>query len=418
MKMDEIKVRRSLREVLPPKRGQSAPPPPKPQYVRISQSPRRSRMGWFIGVVVVLSLVVFFGTMALARVTVEVTPILISLPLSDTLAISRDGKGLAFDVVTLPTQTASKVVKVSGTEKVSRSASGQIVIYNNYSSAAQKLITNTRFETEGGKIYRIHDAVTVPGTKIVNGKTTPGSVETTVYADAPGADYNGEATDFTIPGFKGDPRFDKFFARSKTPLTGGFIGDAPNLSEEEESRTRAQLRADITRDLLDEARTKIPETFILLDSLAFVDVKNVSDLGFSDNGSAVTLKESATLAAIILPRAGLLEKLVGARVPGFTPGDLEINNMSDLRITLSNAPANGLMEIKDATLQVSGSIVLTPIINQIDLAGKLAGVKKSEIDEVVSRVRGLEKIKVIYRPPWLRGIPPDPTRITFKFPSA
>ncbi|MCC6290916.1 hypothetical protein IT398_02530 [Candidatus Nomurabacteria bacterium] len=416
MKMDEIKVRRSLREVLPPKRAQSVPPPPKPQYVRTSRAPRRFRLGWFVGAVFVLVFVIFFGTLALARVTVEITPTLINLPLSDTLTISRDGKGLAFDVVTLPTQTASKVVKVSGTEKVSRSASGQIVIYNNYSSAAQKLIANTRFQTENGKVYRIRDAITVPGTKIVNGKVTPGSVETTVYADAPGADYNGEATDFTIPGFKGDPRFDKFFARSKTALTGGFIGEAPNLSEEEESRTRAQLRADITRDLLNEARTKIPETFILLDSLALVDVKDVSDLGFSDNGSAVTLKESATLTAIILPRAGLLEKLVGARVPGFTPGDLEINNMADLRIAFNNTPTNSLMEVKEETLQVSGSVVLTPIINQIDLASKLAGVKKSEIDEVVSQVRGLEKIKVTYRPPWLRGIPSDPTRITFKFP--
>ena len=65
-------------------------------------------------------------------------------------------------------------------------ASGKIVVYNNYSTAGQKLIKDTRFETPNGLIFRIKDAVTVPGKKTVGGETVPGSLEVTVYADKEG----------------------------------------------------------------------------------------------------------------------------------------------------------------------------------------------------------------------------------------
>jgi len=91
--------------------------------------------------------------------------------------------------------TERKTAKATGVENVEKKASGRIVVYNEFSSAPQKLIATTRFETPDGKIYRIKDAVTVPGA---------GSVEATVYADQPGEEYNIDLTDFTIPGFKGN----------------------------------------------------------------------------------------------------------------------------------------------------------------------------------------------------------------------
>jgi len=59
-------------------------------------------------------------------------------------------------------------------------------------------------------MYRIDSSVIIPGYQKVNGKIIPGSIEATVYADQAGDGYNLKLADltgdFSIPGFKGDPR--------------------------------------------------------------------------------------------------------------------------------------------------------------------------------------------------------------------
>ena len=75
----------------------------------------------------------------------------------------------------------------------------------------------------------------MPGESLVSGKTVPGSTETAVSADEAGKEYNIGKTDFTIPGFKGDARYSKFYARSKTDMEGGFIGTIYSLSDEDEA---------------------------------------------------------------------------------------------------------------------------------------------------------------------------------------
>ena len=82
-------------------------------------------------------------------------------------------------------------------KEIERRASGKIIVFNNYSTNSQRLIARTRFETLEGKIYRIRDAVVVPGISDKDGRKTPGSIEVTVFADEPGEEYNIGYTDFT-----------------------------------------------------------------------------------------------------------------------------------------------------------------------------------------------------------------------------
>ena len=70
----------------------------------------------------------------------------------------------------------------TGKEEVSLKASGRIVIYNNYNTAKQRLVRNTRFETPPGFIYRINKSIDVPGQTTEAGRTIPGSIEVTIHA--------------------------------------------------------------------------------------------------------------------------------------------------------------------------------------------------------------------------------------------
>ena len=62
-------------------------------------------------------------------------------------------------------------------------------------------------------IFRIPKTVTIPGAKLESGELIPGKLEMEVTADNAGEKYNIEPSDFTIPGFKGSPKFEKFYAK-------------------------------------------------------------------------------------------------------------------------------------------------------------------------------------------------------------
>jgi hypothetical protein len=189
---------------------------------------RMSRVKIFF-VLLVFVLLSVVGTKVIngfSKIIIQISPhkelinIDLALKASETNSSASD---LPLEIMRIEINKEKSAVP-TGVKEVETKASGQIIIYNAFSSATQPLVRNTRFETPDGKIYRIKQSLSVPGASIKDGETIPGSIEATVYADEAGEEYNISLTDFTIPGFKGGPRFDKFYARSKTPMSGGFMG--------------------------------------------------------------------------------------------------------------------------------------------------------------------------------------------------
>ena len=136
------------------------------------------------------------------------------IDVSSVAVLDGSAEELSYEIMTIE-ETSSKKIAATGREEIEEKASGRIVIFNDFNTSSQRLIKNTRFETSEGLIYRINKSVVVPGQKTEDGEKVPGSVEVTVYADEAGEGFNIGLMDFTIPGFKGSPRFAKFYARSK-----------------------------------------------------------------------------------------------------------------------------------------------------------------------------------------------------------
>ncbi len=237
---------------------------------------------WTIAVAAVVIALFALSTL-FAGSTVDIVPTQATISLDETSLTAEknaDSKeGLPFRILVV-SDALSREVPAAGEKHVERKASGEIIIYNAYSSRDQRLIPNTRFEAPDGRIYRIPDPVVVPGTRVEGGEVIPGSVEVKVYADAPGEEYNKELTDFTIPGFKGDPRYESFYARSKTSMTGGFTGTVRVIPEEDAERVRNELRLELKQRLLEQAFSDVPEDFILYSNAAF--------FSFTSNNDAVT----------------------------------------------------------------------------------------------------------------------------------
>ena len=222
---------------------------------------------WLIAFICLLAL--FFGlSIIFSSVTVTVVPKSQVITLKDdTYTAKRNSTNttdLSFEILNV-SATTSSIITATEEKNVDLKASGKIIIYNNYSSVPQRLINMTRFEANNGKIYRIDSSVTVPGLINVGGKVTPGSVEATVFADQAGDSYNMKLTDlsgdFKIPGFKGDVRYNGFYARLKTDITGGFSGKQKIISDNLRKTTEDGLKTKLKEQLLKELYAIKPDNY-------------------------------------------------------------------------------------------------------------------------------------------------------------
>ncbi|MBI3634254.1 MAG: hypothetical protein HY228_01395 [Candidatus Yonathbacteria bacterium] len=208
----------------------------------------------------------FFVANYFSFVTISVVPFIQKTHIENEFtAVNESGAeegALVFQFMSF-TEDESRDVSATIERNIQKKAGGKVIIYNSYNNQSQRLIKNTRLESSDKKIFRIDGSVVVPGTKVVGGKVIEsGSVEALVYADAPGEEYNIGLADFTIPGFKGDPRYTKFTARSKkdSPITGGFSGTVRVATDEDIAKAQTDLKDELKRIAVEKIHTKVPPT--------------------------------------------------------------------------------------------------------------------------------------------------------------
>ncbi|MBU3968788.1 hypothetical protein KJ991_01055 [Patescibacteria group bacterium] len=372
---------------------------------KIRREKRASSFGlWFIGIVVIVFLFFLFSIL-FSNAKVLVYPQKITLSLDETISVVKnlDNKdAMQYEVMTV-SKDGSKSVKATGEEYIEENASGIITIFNNFDLKDQRLIKNTRFESTSGLIYRIKNSVIVPGIKKVDGKSIPGSVDVKVYADEPGEKYNMNLSDFTIPGFKGDPRFDKFYARSKTPITGGLIGNIKIVSEEDKQTAIKQIHLEIEKEILNEARLQIPSDFMLFDDLINISFESLPNSNV--DGNTVLISERVILNGAIINKKELAKFIAKNKIEGYKNEDIEILNINDLEISVVDKNKN-ISKGEDIELNIKGTATLVWAYNEEQLKLDLVNKDKKDINSVLSKYSGIKKAEVVITPFW-KGVFPD-----------
>jgi len=353
----------------------------------------------------ILSMTVFF------RAKVVVTPKTERVVLNAHVTATKDApSGLSFTVFSL-TATETKDVLATETKTVSTKASGKILVYNEYSAVSQRLIKNTRFQAQSGKIYRISESIVVPGVTTVGGKTVPGRVEVTVYADEPGADYNAPLTDFTIPGFKGDPRFQKFYARSKTPMTGGFAGAMRVVADADLASAREEIETNLRAKLLKEAQNSVPKEFVLYDEGTYFVTRPLDRIDIEGSDNAVRLEESATLHAVMFPRLLLAQALAKDAVPNYDGAPVSVPDLDLLRTTITPKEESAWLE-DELNLTLTGDTRIVWMVDNETIVSSLLGKKKAEFNGILAGIPAVEEARAEFRPSWWRGrFPAESKRI-------
>jgi hypothetical protein len=401
---DILEPMRTINDIVPPSKRQdpsplSSPAPRSPRSAGSSHPfPFKTLLAVLIVIALSLGALYYFSS-----AKVEVTPNTVSAAIQNSFTATAGSGELPYQLISVQ-KVASQSVKSTGTKVVSTSASGQITIYNTQSKS-QKLIATTRFATTAGLIFRIHDAVTVPG-----GTTAkPGTVKATVYADKPGDAYNVGATSFTIPGFAGTPLASQVYARSTSVMTGGASGNVPVVSPTDEAQAQKALSAALAPDLAKSLSSQVPSGYILLPGAATTTYTEVASATSTTPGQ-VDIKEQGTMTAVVFPNTALAKavatSVAGLGYQGEPVSLLPASNLSLSTVALPTADAASF------SFTLAGTASLEYVVDSTRIAAAVAGKTRSAAEVALTNYPEVKRAIIILRPFWRQTFPEDPATIT------
>lgn len=371
------------------------------------------------GLWVVAGISVLFFLFALsfffASAKVVVTPKFTEVTFNETISATKDSnlsEGASFDLVIISGEE-KKNISATETKETSVPARGTVILYNAFSKAPQPLLIDTRLEGSNGKLYKTVKAVTIPGQKADG---TPGSVEVDIYADAPGPDSNSTPIDFKIFGFKGSPKYAKFYARSKTALTGGFTGTLPVVSPTDKARVNEELRTALEASLLRKATDQIPDGFVLFKDAVFLKTDTeVAEESMSDAGAVLTLK--GTLYGFLFNDQKLTQKITKGKIPEYEGALVFIPNINNLTFSLTNRDIS-FADVTTINFKLEGKGTVVWKFDADKLREDLLGKSKDYFNQIFAKYPYVDSAELKLNPFWSGSFPkkPEDINITVNYP--
>lgn len=357
----------------------------------------------------ILIIAIAFGISALFKSSeIKVSPKQEAKDISETFTAKKDAvTGLGFQTVSV-SKDIEKTVKSTGEERVEKKSQGRIIIYNNYSTQTQKLVATTRFQTPEGLIFRLINPVTVPGREVKDGKTIPGSIEVVVEADKPGVSYNIGLKDFTIPGFKGDPKYTDVYARSKTEMSGGFSGMQKTVSKEVLQQTEAEMVKTLEESLRGDIGAQIPANFISYSDGLVYEVEQTTQAPASSNDEVI-LKKKGKATAIIFDKSSLTKSVLNKIMPDTESESVKISNIDSLTWKPTNTFT---VNDKEVTFTLSGNANFVWVFDENKLKEDLLGLSKKSAKIVISNYPAISEAWIETKPFWNQKIPVNPEKVT------
>ncbi|MBI5913088.1 hypothetical protein HY839_01455 [Candidatus Azambacteria bacterium] len=326
---------------------------------------------------------------------------------SKTSALDVDRSKVPGQIITIEKEVSGEFTASAKQDKATR-AEGKVTLYNEFSSSAQPLVKNTRLRAPDGKIFRLKDAVTVPGATVQGGTVTAaGTVDALVIADEAGPAYNIGPASFVIPGFEGTSKFSAFSAKSSSVMAGGSAGEGYAATAEDIEKAKASLKNKLTEETKGYVEANVPKGFVVLESAVAQRAPEFSqDQPDALGKFAAHMKVAYDVFVFsendiaALTEYHLSKKLQDARkaLPGTRVITYEREAFGPTKETLS-------FTVKASEL-VAGSI------DEKQVKEMLAGKGEADIQQILSANDAIESAEATFWPFWISLAPSNPDRIT------
>ena len=376
----------------------------------------KSRLAlWGIGGgITTMTVLVILVSLIFARVSLTLKPKVEEVALGNMI-LSLDNKvsGILVPQLVLPAEllifkrSVAEDFVVSGRKFVEDRAKGRARVYNRFSSSPQSLVASTRFVTDSGVLYRTPKGITVPGARIEEGKIVPQFVEAELVADEAGevGNLSGEVT-LQIPGFKGSPKYEGFYAVAHAGFSGGFRGETAVVSREDIKRAEEGVTQKVYRELEDEMRRNIPEGFKILDSVREIQITNINVPGEMARLERFTAYTAASGRALIFKEEDVLELL-----QGFILKDDLTRKLIRSSASFSYQVSTVDFDKGRAVVALGGSIKTKAVLPHEEIAASVVGKKEGSMIEVLKNRGDLSAFKISFFPPWISKAPSDASKV-------
>lgn len=408
---------RSIRNVnfTPARPRRTTAIPPQPKTFGMPRKPGSRKWMWFLAILA-LFVVGALALVSLRMTSVTVTPRVHAVLFDESSVftaypqVAAAAGTLPYTVETVELEESDSVAS-NGSVQASDKASGLITVFNDYSTASQRLIKNTRFEATGGLIFRAPSDIVVPG-KTASG---PGQVTITVVADQPGAQYNvGPVARLTLPGLKSTAdMYAKIYAQSSAAFSGGFVGEKPGVAQADLDRAIAGMRSRIEGKARDAAEKLASDSVIVFPDLVQIRYEEAPSVeGAGDN---VRVVQKARVSIPVFP-AEMFARVVALSVS---------SDLDDATVSLVPGEGYGARLVSaSSTYGVEalqfGLIGAADIVWQIDelaLAEALSGRDQSAFQTIVTGIKGIQEARARIEPFWSGTFPSNPADIKIKVQS-
>lgn len=289
----------------------------------------------------------------------------------------------------------------TGKKHIAIKASGEISVFNEYSSNPQKIVSGTRFLSKEGYLFRIKDPIIIPGFSRIEGNDIPGQVTVMIYADQPGEKYNAGPTSFTLPGLQGSVKYSSVYARSSKSMTGGMDKEVSYLTEGDYITAKKNLVEKIKNKSNQDFSDKISSENIVLESTKQeknVEIKSDVEVGnATDNFKMTVLSGINAFVAKRTELGDLIEEKIKLKLES---GEKLVDGSVDYKIEDAIIGEDGII-----TINISAGYSSIADINVDKIKSEILNKNESELKEYFKNIEGIKSADINIWPYWINNIP-------------
>ncbi len=378
--------------------------PNKKNNRKIKKQSRFTLLNLLWTFILVAFIVVALLTFVFNSASIFIEPKTINQNISSVISMKNTPDKSSYDIVEIKKE-ALKTIEKSGVKKVVSKASGDIIIYNNFNNNTQKLVKNTRFESADGKIFRIVDSVTVPA-KIGN---APGSVNVKVTADSVGESHNIPSGKFTIPGFKGSPRYTGFYAESKKAMSGGSNSEKIFFAGSDIETSKMEMQAQLRTSILADTSLVKKNKYINAENLLTIVYEN--NIKALESGADDKLKVTAIGKVILINEDELAKNIASKIYKDYKDEKINFSEKNNLSFTFSSTNSGSVDEALDFNVSGEFSAVFETDSDSISRSLISKENNQNNFNEIMSGFTNIKSATTKIFPPWSNTFPSNYKKI-------